>query len=101
MAAVVKSVCGKDITTPGFASMTCNRPRGHKGFCQRWNEKVPSRTCPKCGMPLVPIAGAQEDGNPELRDMTRRFWIAVALTVPLLAISMATAAWISWRAIGG
>jgi Cu+-exporting ATPase len=30
-----------------------------------------------------------EEDNPELRDMTRRFWISVALTVPLLAIAMA------------
>ena len=30
-----------------------------------------------------------EEENPELRDMTRRFWISVALTVPLLAIAMA------------
>ena len=31
---------------------------------------------------------AQEEDNPELRDMTRRFWISVALTVPLLGIAM-------------
>jgi Cu+-exporting ATPase len=31
---------------------------------------------------------AQEEDNPELRDMTRRFWISVALTVPLLVIAM-------------
>ncbi len=30
--------------------------------------------CPKCGMALVPVAGAQEDDS-ELRDMTRRFWV--------------------------
>jgi P-type Cu+ transporter len=46
-------------------------------------------TCPICGMALEPrtVAGAEE--NPELRDMTRRFWISLALTVPLLAIAMA------------
>jgi len=32
---------------------------------------------------------AEEEENPELRDMTRRFWISVGLTVPLLAIAMA------------
>jgi Cu+-exporting ATPase len=31
---------------------------------------------------------ATEEENPELRDMTRRFWIALILTVPLLAIAM-------------
>ena len=43
--------------------------------------------CPKCGMALVPVAGG-EDENPELRDMTRRFWVAVGFSVPLLAIAM-------------
>jgi P-type Cu+ transporter len=45
--------------------------------------------CPICGMALEPrTVTAQEEDNPELRDMTRRFWISVALTVPLLAIAM-------------
>jgi Cu+-exporting ATPase len=44
--------------------------------------------CPKCGMALVPVAGAQEDDS-ELRDMTRRFWVGVAFSVPLLIIAMA------------
>ena len=46
--------------------------------------------CPICGMALEPrnVAATEED-NPELRDMTRRFWISVALTAPLLAIAMA------------
>jgi P-type Cu+ transporter len=46
-------------------------------------------TCPICGMALEPrTVTAQEEDNPELRDMTRRFWVGVALTVPLLAIAM-------------
>jgi Cu+-exporting ATPase len=46
-------------------------------------------SCPICGMALEPrtVTAAQEE-NPELRDMTRRFWISVALTAPLLAIAM-------------
>ena len=46
-------------------------------------------SCPICGMSLEPrtVTAAQEE-NPELRDMTRRFWVGVALTVPLLAIAM-------------
>ena len=47
--------------------------------------------CLICGMalePLTPIVG-EEPANPELRDMTRRFWVAAALAVPLLAIAMA------------
>nr|WP_242392271.1 copper-translocating P-type ATPase [Anaeromyxobacter sp. SG63] len=46
-------------------------------------------TCPICGMALEPRAGPAGSGeSAELRDMTRRFWFAVALTVPLLAIAM-------------
>ena len=47
-------------------------------------------SCPICGMalePLTPIVGGDAE-NPELRDMTRRFWIAAALSVPLLAMAM-------------
>ncbi|MBW8869547.1 MAG: YHS domain-containing protein, partial [Acidobacteriales bacterium] len=47
-------------------------------------------SCPICGMALEPrTVTAIEEDNPELRDMTRRFWISVALTVPLLGITMA------------
>jgi len=45
--------------------------------------------CPKCGMALEPVeVTASEEPNPELADMTRRFWISLALTVPVLALSM-------------
>ena len=46
--------------------------------------------CPICGMalePMTPTGGETE--NPELRAMTRRFWVGVALSLPLLAIAMA------------
>jgi Cu+-exporting ATPase len=46
-------------------------------------------TCPICGMALEPrTVTAVEQDNPELRDMTRRFWISLALTAPLLVIAM-------------
>jgi P-type Cu+ transporter len=45
--------------------------------------------CPICGMALEPrVATAEEEENPELREMTRRFWVAVALTVPVLVSAM-------------
>ena len=45
--------------------------------------------CPICGMALEPrTVTAQEEENPELQDMTRRFWISLALTAPLLVIAM-------------
>jgi P-type Cu+ transporter len=45
--------------------------------------------CPKCGMALEPRdnSGTDEE-NGELRDMTRRFWFAAALTVPLVLAVM-------------
>jgi Cu+-exporting ATPase len=66
-------------------------------------------SCPICGMALEPrTVSATEEENPELRDMTRRFWLSVALTVPLLGVAMADmlpgmpvqhvlpASWLSW-----
>ncbi|HEY3972370.1 MAG TPA: heavy metal translocating P-type ATPase [Candidatus Sulfotelmatobacter sp.] len=51
-------------------------------------------SCPICGMALEPrtITAAPEE-NPELVDMTRRFWIGVVLTTPLLAIAMGSMLW--------
>ena len=46
-------------------------------------------SCPLCGMALEPRTfTAVETDNAELRDMSRRFWISVALTAPVLAIGM-------------
>jgi Cu+-exporting ATPase len=66
-------------------------------------------SCPICGMALEPrTVTATEEENPELRDMTRRFWVGVGLTVPLLGIAMADmlpgaavqhllpGSWLSW-----
>ena len=45
--------------------------------------------CPICGMTLEPrVVSAGDEPSPELADMTRRFWISVALTVPLMLIEM-------------
>jgi P-type Cu+ transporter len=51
-------------------------------------------SCPICGMALEPrtVTAAEED-NPELRDMTRRFWVALVLTAPLFAIAMGSMIW--------
>jgi Cu+-exporting ATPase len=42
-------------------------------------------SCPICGMALEPREVTGDEANPELVDMTRRFWTSVALAVPLLA----------------
>src|SRR5881628_1070995 len=45
--------------------------------------------CPICGMALEPLTPtAVEEENPELRNMTRRFWVGLVLSVPLLALAM-------------
>ena len=45
--------------------------------------------CPKCGMTLEPVAPSLEEfEGTELADMTRRFWVSVALSVPLLVVAM-------------
>ena len=45
--------------------------------------------CPICGMALEPDRVSLDDApNPELADMTRRFWFALALTLPVFVIEM-------------
>jgi P-type Cu+ transporter len=46
--------------------------------------------CPICGMALEPEAPGVETGpNPELTDMSRRFWVGLALTLPIVFLAMA------------
>ena len=46
-------------------------------------------SCPKCGMALEPrTVRLDDEANPELHEMSVRFWVSVALTVPLLALAM-------------
>ena len=46
-------------------------------------------SCPICGMALEPVAPSAEAGpNPELFDMSRRFWAGLALTVPVAVLAM-------------
>ncbi len=46
-------------------------------------------TCPKCGMALEPrVVSLEEKPDHELTDMTRRFWVSVGLSLPVLALGM-------------
>ena len=46
--------------------------------------------CPKCGMPLEPkeIILEAEEEHSEVRDLSRRFWVGLVLTIPLLVLAM-------------
>jgi Cu+-exporting ATPase len=63
--------------------------------------------CPICGMALEPTTvAAIDEASPELRDMTRRFWVAAGLALPVMLLSMAEMAphemlsqWLSARAL--
>ena len=45
-------------------------------------------SCPKCGMALEPRTVTLDEKNPELRDMTIRFWVSTVLTLPLVVFAM-------------
>ena len=46
-------------------------------------------TCPQCGMALEPMeVSLAEQGNPELDDMSRRFWISLIFSIPVFVLGM-------------
>jgi Cu+-exporting ATPase len=45
-------------------------------------------SCPKCGMALEPLTVMAQEENPELTDMTRRFWISASLALPVFILAM-------------
>ncbi len=45
-------------------------------------------TCPKCGMALEPVMVEATEDTRELDDMNRRFWVSLALSLPVFIISM-------------
>jgi Cu+-exporting ATPase len=54
-------------------------------------QQVGPGSCPICGMALEPMMVTADQGpNEELIDMTRRFWIGLALTLPVVALDMAS-----------
>ncbi len=66
-------------------------PAGARYTCPMHPEIVQAGpgTCPICGMALEPVTvTAEEAPDPELRDMTRRLWIAAALSAPLFLAGM-------------
>src|SRR5690606_2896295 len=66
-------------------------PKGVKWTCPMHPEIVRDGpgSCPICGMALEPMTPSADAGpNPELIDMTRRFWIGAALATPVLVLEM-------------
>ncbi len=67
-----------------------SRP-GQKYTCPMHPEIVRDApgSCPICGMALEPVTVSLEDEeNPELVDMTRRFWVCLLLAIPVFALGM-------------
>jgi Cu+-exporting ATPase len=71
-----------------------NVPPGYEGtvyvcpMCEPVRQTEPG-ACPMCGMALEPegVVPGEEDQS-ELRDMTRRFWVSAAFTLPLFVFAM-------------
>jgi len=90
---------GKFLAAPGTAGMesapvppTAKAPDGIRYTCPMHPEivQIGPGTCPKCGMALEPMdIVAEEQADPEYESMRKRFWVAAALSIPILFISMA------------
>jgi Cu+-exporting ATPase len=52
--------------------------------------------CPICGMALEPRTVIASEENPELDNMTRRFWISTILAVPVFVMAMAADMWMGF-----
>lgn len=66
-------------------------PEGTEYTCPMHPEirQIGPGSCPICGMALEPVTVSLDSGpNPELADMTRRFWIGLVLTIPVVALEM-------------
>ncbi|MDZ4740216.1 MAG: heavy metal translocating P-type ATPase [Alphaproteobacteria bacterium] len=75
----------------GVGVNVSSAPAGAKWTCPMHPEVVQDGpgACPICGMALEPMVPTADAGpNPELADMTRRFGIAAALTLPVLVLEM-------------
>jgi Cu+-exporting ATPase len=66
-------------------------PAATEWVCPMHPEIVRDRpgVCPICGMALEPRVASAVEENPELREMSRRFWVSLAFTAPLVVVAMA------------
>jgi Cu+-exporting ATPase len=80
---------GREVASPDKRSQLAER--GQVYTCPMHPEiRQPGPgSCPICGMALEPlIVTGEEEISPELADMTRRFWVSVVLTAPILFLAM-------------
>ncbi len=84
--------CGMALEqNPGWIAPAAGRPVYTCPMHPEVMEEQPG-DCPKCGMALVPMtpaASADDEGNAELQDMSRRLWIGAAFAVPVFFLAMA------------
>src|SRR5439155_7895121 len=80
------------VVPPGDLKPRAQPPRQPVEYtCPMHPEVVSDRpgACPKCGMALEPrVADLDDRPNPELVDMTRRFWVGVLLAFPVFALTL-------------
>ena len=76
---------------PAQAKPSAPAPEGTIYTCPMHPQirQVGPGSCPICGMALEPaLVSLDAAPNPELKDMSRRFWIGLVLTVPVVALEM-------------
>ena len=87
--------CRQKFLTTAATAKHEEKPRGQSIYTCPMHPEVQQDhpgDCPKCGMALerkTLTASTDEEDNAELRDMTRRFWIGAALTLPVFFLAMA------------
>ena len=77
--------------SPGAAKTAEEVPEGTIYTCPMHPQirQVGPGSCPICGMALEPeLVSAETGPNPELADMSRRFWIGLVLALPVVALEM-------------
>jgi len=83
--------CSCHAPAPTHAEKTAAASGAREWTCPMHPEVVKSTpgSCPICGMALEPrVASLDEEDDGELRDMSRRFWVSAALSVPLVLLAM-------------
>jgi P-type Cu+ transporter len=86
--------CGMALETMGVAASVTKT----EYTCPMHPEVVQDHPgyCPKCGMALEPVTFSVEEKNEELIDMSRRFWVCIALALPVFFMAMVADMIPSW-----